>query len=130
LPTHRRAALAPATRANVRFALAHLLIGFASRFLGRGSAQALPVFALALIPRGASFAQGDCDGLATALYFTALALRPAAEFAVFEFVHDTAGSLPLAWGCFRHRYTSQNSWIIMASHTACRDETSDRTAGG
>jgi hypothetical protein len=112
LPTHRRAAFASATRANMRFALALLLIGFASCFLDRGSAQAPRIFALALIFGGASFAQGDRDGLATALYFTALALRPTAEFAVFELVHDTAGGLSLAWGCFRHRYTSRNCSII------------------
>jgi hypothetical protein len=90
----------------MRLALALLLVSLAPRFLGLGSAYAPPVFALALIPRGTSFAQGDCDGLPTALHSTALALRPAAQFAVFELVHDTAGGLSLSWGGFRHRCTS------------------------
>jgi hypothetical protein len=46
--------------------------------------------------------------LATACYLAALALRPTAQFAVFELVHDAASGLSLSWGGFRHRCTSLN----------------------
>src|SRR5262249_3430657 len=96
--THGAAALAFAARADVGLALALLLACLAFRFLALRSGKVAPVLGLAVVFRGAGFAEGDGNCLPAAFHLAASAAATALQLPVLELVHDAASGLALARG--------------------------------
>ena len=86
----------------MRLAFAFLLIGFAACFLAFGLPEVTLVLGVAIVLRGACFAERDRDRLAAVLHLAALAAWTTAQLAVLELVHHAAFDLALTWVRFGH----------------------------